>query len=396
MSRSNTLRDEGLAGRHQVKGDDSTPLVSIVVPCYNLGHLLRECINSILAQNYHRFEVLIMDNCSLDNTPNVVQSFQDVRVRYIHNNVNIGHLRNFNKGVMMSRGKYVWVVCGDDLLRSPDVLGRFVDVLERNADVGFVFCRAVMLQDAKEKGTPEWADCGDKNRIWNGRTFLARLIRGDCVVFSSVMARKEGYEKLSLFPLDMPHAADWYIWCVFALHYRVAYLSEPMVCFRVHAESLTTLFTRQDAGIFISDELTVLWRVSRLVEIARVPSLRRACRAAIAALAARALHSDSSTSTRYLSAADFEAILRRHVRDKKEEEDIRARVCISLGDQQYWSGEYGAAARSYWLGITLRPWRLKSWAKYLLLRMGSIGIRARQTFFATSMASRLPSQGSAT
>jgi glycosyltransferase involved in cell wall biosynthesis len=62
-----------------------TPIVSFVVPCYKLGHLLRECVDSILCQTYSDFEVLIMDDCSPDNTPEVAQSFQDPRVKYIRN-----------------------------------------------------------------------------------------------------------------------------------------------------------------------------------------------------------------------------------------------------------------------------------------------------------------------
>ena len=82
------------------------PIVSFVVPCYRLAHLLPECISSILAQTYQDFEILIMDNCSPDNTPEVARSFDDPRVKHIRNEVNLGHLRNFNKGIATSRGKY--------------------------------------------------------------------------------------------------------------------------------------------------------------------------------------------------------------------------------------------------------------------------------------------------
>jgi glycosyltransferase involved in cell wall biosynthesis len=70
-----------------------TPIVSFVVPCYKLAHLLRECVESILSQTYGDFEVLIMDDCSPDNTPEVAQSFQHPRVKYVRNDPNLGHLR---------------------------------------------------------------------------------------------------------------------------------------------------------------------------------------------------------------------------------------------------------------------------------------------------------------
>lgn len=369
-------------GRDHTRGQmNMDPLVSFVVPCYKLAHMLSDCVNSILAQTCHNFEILIMDNCSPDNTPEVAQSFHDPRVKHIRNDVNLGHLRNFNKGIAMSRGKYVWLISADDLLRSPHVLGRFVDVMERNPEVGYTFCRAVELQGEKELGVARF-DYGNQDRIWDGPAFLARLVRCNCIAQSSGMVRKECYNKVGLFPLDMPHAGDWYLWCVLALHYRIAYFSEPMVWCRVHEESLTTLFNRGDASVCVFDELNVLWRVRRQAELAGVPSLRGACNVSIARRAARALNSGPSVRARPgLSEDDFEAMIRRHVTGSQDEEDIRARVYTSLGDEQFWDGEYRKATRSYWLGLRLRPWWLKSWTKYILLGTGAFGICVRRIFF---------------
>lgn len=354
------------------------PLVTFVVPCYKLAHLLPECINSILAQTYVNFELLIMDNCSPDNTSEVAQSFHDPRVRYVHNETNIGHIRNFNKGIMMARGKYVWVVSADDSLRSPHVLGRFVDVMERNPDVGYTFCRSVEVQGEEEAGVARF-NYGNKDRIWDGSAFLPRLIQCNRIAQSSSMVRSEYYHKVGLFPLDLPYAGDWYLWCVLALNSRVAYFSEPMVRCRVHEESLTTLFNRGEAPVCILDELNVLWRICREAELMGVTSLRSACNASIASRAARALKSGPLGGARPgLREADFLAILRRHVTDVGDEEDIWARVYTSLGDEQYWDGEYDKAARSYWRGLSLRPWRLKNWTKYILLMMGSVGVGIRR------------------
>ena len=364
------------------------PLVSFVVPCYKLAHLLPECISSILAQTYQNFEILIMDNCSPDNTPEVARSFDDPRVKHVRNEANLGHLRNFNKGIGMSRGKYVWLISADDALRSGLVLQRFVDRIEGNPRVGYVFCRAVNLRGGKEAGIVEWADCGGKDRVWRGAAFLRRLIWSNCIVMSSCMVRKGCYDQLGLFPLDMPYACDWNLWCNFAMHYDVAYFAEPMVRFREHEDSLTTSFNRKDPRICIMDEVTVVCRLRRQAQLAGLGSLRKVCNASIAsrlapALAPRAAEDEASG----LTAADFEATLRDHVQDKKDAEEIRALAYIALGDIQYKSGEYAKAARSYWIGLKLRPWRWKSWMKYLLLRMGSIGIRLRELITA---AARLP------
>jgi Glycosyl transferase family 2 len=354
------------------------PLVSFVVPCYKLGHLLQQCVNSILAQDYKNFEVLIMDNCSPDSTPQVAQSFNDPRVQHIRNESNVGHIRNYNKGMTLARGKYAWLLSADDMLRTPDVLGRFVNVMERNPRVGYVFCRAIELHQGKEMGIVRWADLGDEDCVWNDTSFLMQLIQDNRIVAPTVLMRKECLDKVGLFQVDLPFASDWYMWCMLAMHYDVAYLSEPMVCYRFHEESLTALYSREYARICVADELSVLWQVGHQAERAGIPALRGACEAAFVRRAVRLLKSGLQGATPSMSVAEFEEILRSRIRDLESIKEIRASVHTTLADQLYSSGEYAKAAQSYRLGLTARPWRLKIWAKYLLLRTGAVGIRIRQ------------------
>src|SRR5216684_5652724 len=100
------------------KSKPMNPKVSFVIPCYKLAHLLPECVNSILSQTYQDFEVLIMDDCSPDHTPEVARSFRDARVKHIRNEPNLGHLKNYNKGIELARGQYVWLISADDCLRT--------------------------------------------------------------------------------------------------------------------------------------------------------------------------------------------------------------------------------------------------------------------------------------
>lgn len=359
------------------------PFVSFVVPCYNLAHLLTECIDSILAQKYRNFELLIMDNCSPDNTPHVAASFKDPRVKHIRNRINIGHVRNFNKGITMARGKYVWLVSADDRLRSPGALGRYVDLMERNPGVGYVFSRAIEVQGSKEVGLAEWTNCGEKVRVWNGRSFLSRLIQNNCIVMSSAMVRKECYDKVGLFPLDLPYACDWYLWSVLALHYQVGYLPEAMVSVRIHEQSLTTTFKQEGTPTCIVDELEVLWRVTHQAKLAGVISHRHAIHVAIASRTARALKPRTAAGTNQVfGQADFEALLRRYANDRKDEKDIRALLFMSGGDDQFWGGDYLNAAQAYWQGLKLRPWWMRIWAKYLLLWTGGLGVRVRRFYLA--------------
>jgi glycosyltransferase involved in cell wall biosynthesis len=362
-------------------------LVSFVVPAYNLADLISQCINSILAQTYPNFEVLIMDNCSTDRTSEVVASFEDPRVKYFRNEINIGHVRNFNKGITTSRGKHVWLVSADDWLRSPQVLERYVELMERNPRVGYVFCRAIEVHGSKEVGIAQWTNCGKEERIWNGRRFLMRLIQNNCIVMSSTMVRKECYEKFGMFSLEMPHANDWYLWCLLALHYQVGYLAEPMVFVRLHEESLTSTFSQGGNPLCVIDELTALWRVARLAELVGAISDRHAFNESIATIAARALtYGPRGRATPGLSEARVEALLRQHVKDPKDEEDFRARVHMIIGDEEFWHGQYKKAAQAYRLALKLRPWWIRTWTKYLLLRTGGLGLYIRRLILDARVA----------
>jgi hypothetical protein len=359
------------------------PLVSFVVPCYQLGHVLPECIESILTQTYQNFEILIMDNCSPDNTPEVARSFCDPRVRHIRNEENIGHTANFNRGITLSQGKYVWWLSADDLLQSSRALERFVELMERNPQVGYVFCRSIEVQGGKKKGIAQWTDCGADDLIWDGRAFLARLFEFNCIAESSAMVRKQCYERVGLFRLDLPFASDWYLWCSIALHYDVAYFSDPMVCWRNwqdHSDSLTAVFSQDHTCI--SDEIAVLSDAGLQTKDMGIPVLCSLARSALVHRVLRTLkpplgHNHQAA----LTGAQLRAILRVRIRDKEERRLILTRLYSELtneADQHYWQSDYTESMRSYQLAISIRPWSLKTRAKCLLLRIDSLGRSVRR------------------
>src|SRR5260370_40194657 len=144
------------------------PTVSFVVPCYQLAHFLPNCVTSILSQSYQDFELLIMDDCSPDNTAAVAKSFDDGRVRYIRNDQNLGSLRNYNKGIELSRGKYVWLISADDYLRRPYILRQYVDLMDRHPNIAYTFCPGISVRDGQERGIWHGSEYDTRDHIRNG------------------------------------------------------------------------------------------------------------------------------------------------------------------------------------------------------------------------------------
>ena len=113
-------------------------LVTVAIPTYNSGErFLSDAIDSVLAQSYEHFEILIADNCSPDNTADVVASYEDPRIRYVKHQENLGANGNFNYCVEHARGEYLLLLSDDDLI-DPDFLQTCVEAAQGRDNVGFV------------------------------------------------------------------------------------------------------------------------------------------------------------------------------------------------------------------------------------------------------------------
>src|SRR5476651_2523155 len=97
------------------------PQLSILVPTYNYGRFLGEALESILSQSFGDYELIVIDNASTDNTRDVMQNYKDQRIEYIVNPQNMGPYFSGELFFKKARGKYLRLLCADDVLL-PDVL----------------------------------------------------------------------------------------------------------------------------------------------------------------------------------------------------------------------------------------------------------------------------------
>lgn len=120
------------------------PLVSVLITTFNRSRLVPRAINSVLNQTFDDFEIVVIDDCSTDDTREVIARIHDPRIRYIRNDVNVGathgdraHVRRFVYELM--RGKYFVYLCDDDYWLPCNLLERQVWMHETNPDLAFVF-----------------------------------------------------------------------------------------------------------------------------------------------------------------------------------------------------------------------------------------------------------------
>jgi glycosyltransferase involved in cell wall biosynthesis len=250
------------------------PTVSIVVPNYNHAKYLRQRIESVLGQTYQDFELILLDDCSTDESRDVLRGYaKDARVRIEFNAENSGTpFKQWNKGVRMARGKYVWIAESDDWADTR-LLELLTRILEEQPEVAFAYCRSHrMLADGSVEGYFDtYLDCLDGSRwkrdfvidgIEQCRDYL--LLCNTVPNASAVVFRKSIFEEAGGADERLRICGDYKLWMGMALRGKIAYVAEPLNYFRHHEQNVH----RNSRGLqpYVEHFHTVQWLVERLVQ----------------------------------------------------------------------------------------------------------------------------------
>jgi glycosyltransferase involved in cell wall biosynthesis len=131
---------------HQIN-NNKKPLVSIVITSYNRAHFIEKAIETALAQDYPNLEIIISDNCSTDNTDNIVKKYlSDPRTSYFKNELNMGMTLNFKIATeQRAHGKYITYISSDDYLVNNHFISQAIDIINKYEKVYLVFGRVQRL-----------------------------------------------------------------------------------------------------------------------------------------------------------------------------------------------------------------------------------------------------------
>ncbi|MGE0201144.1 MAG: glycosyltransferase family 2 protein [Candidatus Melainabacteria bacterium] len=227
------------------------PRLTFLVPCYNYGHFLAHCVAAIARQTFTDWELLILDDASTDDTPQVAARLadNDHRIRVIRHSQNIGHLANYNLGIREARGELIWLISADDALADPTVAQEFVTQFEQHPNLTLAFCRVQCMDD---HGTPydkfiprqPYPRLPQAATVFQGADFFRRLIHENFVPAPAALARKASYERHGFFHPDLPHSGDWYNWLMFALDGAVYFQPEAKVHYRKHASNMHVTYDK--------------------------------------------------------------------------------------------------------------------------------------------------------
>lgn len=223
------------------------PSVSVIVTNYNHARFLRRRMESVLSQTLSPFEVIYLDDCSSDNSGEIVAPFcADPRVRCIENERNSGSpFIQINKGVRLARGDLIWVAEADDFA-DPRFLEALVAVLADNPSVGIAYCQSTQIDENDSVlAAVDYSGFDDAQRWRTGyvasgieecRKYL--LFRNTIPNFSAVVFRRKVFEQIGYADESMRLSGDWFIWIKMLMLSDIAFVAEPLNYYRQHAASV--------------------------------------------------------------------------------------------------------------------------------------------------------------
>lgn len=210
--------------------------VSICIPTYNSARYLPEAIESVIQQDFDDYELIICDDVSTDETPEICRSYADPRIRYIRYKENAKQAGNFNRCLEEATGDYVTILHADDWFL-PGFLSDRVKRLDDDPDLGFIF-GAVRIADAESRiGSinGRWAE----DQSFRPMELLDHLLFGCIVSPPSMMVRRATASQAGRFRTDLTWGHDWE-WAIRLAEVGGAYyVSNPLAVYRVHDESGT-------------------------------------------------------------------------------------------------------------------------------------------------------------
>lgn len=184
------------------------PRVSVVMAVYNGAHWLPGSLASVLEQDFRDFELIVVDDCSTDATPRLLQQHSDARIVHLRNERNLGQTASLNKGLRSARAPLIARIDADDLWL-PGKLTRQVEFLDRNPDITVLGTWATRID-------LEGRSLGPHNSPVSRAEVVARLLRGVPVCHVSVVMRRAAVLEAGGYPEHYRFAADFALWSALA------------------------------------------------------------------------------------------------------------------------------------------------------------------------------------
>lgn len=214
------------------------PAVSIIMPAYNAEKTIAESIQSVLNQTYTNWELIVINDGSVDKTSAIVQNYKDSRIILLEQQ-NSGVAEARNNGIRNASGKMIAFLDSDDLWLKTK-LEKFISYVNEYNFTGLIYSKMRFFNDNPQNSVSynPWKAFDESNPYYH-------LLLVDYVPTLTVIVNKEIFDDVGLFDKDFFGTEDWDMWIRIVHKYPVALIDEELSLYRNHASGISKKFDRQ-------------------------------------------------------------------------------------------------------------------------------------------------------
>jgi len=217
------------------------PAVSVIIPNYNHAQYLKQRIDSVINQTFHDFEVIIMDDCSQDESRSIIESYRGhPKVQQIvYNTINSGStFFQWKKGIEMAKGEWIWIAESDDWCELT-ILDELFNAAQKRKNCVLSYCQSIML----ENNNVIWRS-GSKylEEYLHGKDFVKEHMLIGNAIFNASMCifKKQVYQNISTKFMEYKFSGDWVFWIEAVLQGEVYISGKTLNYFRKHPQDVSS------------------------------------------------------------------------------------------------------------------------------------------------------------
>ena len=205
------------------------PLVSIIIPSYNMSALAVRAVESVLSQTYKNIEIIVVDDGSTDDTRLRLESFKE-KIRYFYK-TNGGVCSARNVGLREARGEFIGLLDSDDTYM-PEKVERCLDFLQKNPDFCFVHTDTYLV-DSQGNDIERYQHPKSRCAGW----ITDQLLMGNFIANPTNFFRRECYERCGGYEESLFPPGDWDLWLRISKEYKIGYIDQPLSRYSVLSNS---------------------------------------------------------------------------------------------------------------------------------------------------------------
>ncbi|MFV0226150.1 glycosyltransferase [Empedobacter falsenii] len=234
--------------------------VSVIIPNYNHSSYLKERIDSVLNQTYKNFEVIILDDCSTDDSIKIIDGYKtNSKVsNIIYNEINSGStFKQWNKGISLAKGDWIWIAESDDVA-DPALLQKLMQAVLTNENIVLSYCQSLKIDEIGEI-TGSWRDQTMASTRDFDRDFIAKrneFIKSDLIHqnvipnASAVVFKKSTFLAVNKADEDIKYNSDWLLWLKILTKGDVSFTADALNKFRYHEKSVIATSKNMEKNAF--------------------------------------------------------------------------------------------------------------------------------------------------